>query len=1703
MFIALGVTPLVIVSAAEKDSDDLIYTTLRTIDLGTFNEYRYRITEQFFILREDFEVYGTLNDQTLKNIALLADTGYKYLPDNLKNQNYLRELLLAIKKWQQNPNNGMAYTDIIRAIADYLEKVEIQSINGTIEATPISGNAPLTVTLRSNVQDPSGTQIKSGSYTWWVDNGGTQQIIGRGPSMNYTFQEEGNFTVFLDVTSSHKNSEGNTDVLPFRSRVQVVVEEKVASLIIKINGESVWDTQILKFTPDDASYGLIFDATSSLPTSGTRFVETSWDFGNGIVKSYRWSPQIERVRYGREGEYDVKLRLVTNEQRVIEKDFIISIRDPIATIEVNQQDGYIGDTFTFAAKDSWLVRDLTYNWEIIDIDTDRVIFQKTEKVFSYSFVKKWRFNVRLKVRQPSGEVDQDSRIVYITSQAPIANYESSKPFPNKPNKVLLDASKTFDPDFSDDGKLTYTWFIDGNRVQLEESNLNGSVGYYTFDSIGTHSVNLEVIDPDGVMSIKKWEVKIDSILSVEMFAFPRVIQREWFIKFVAESPEAEVFEWNFGDGQKTGGDFDKITHTYDKSGKFNVELKVTDGNNNTNTITQTVYVSESGEPFAHIDVSYGTLEKPQYDDTACGWEGWYIVDRVNTIKFDAAESINIDGENSGLEYSWKIGQSKFSSAQSVSHKFDELGCLPVKLTVKSTNNGTSHSQNINLDVRNLVPTLSALSVDIDDSDADPLVIRVATQGAEDPDGVIQSYLWYYYTSTDSEPQDFRSTATSSTAFVIPKIAETYYFVAILKDNNEARITSEEATGAKYFETISGDNINTPIVELSVNDNSAVIGEELIFTASAHNVLGKTIEKDAEFSWDFDGDGFYDIQTSTPTTTYSYTKSWEFHAKVKVKYRGVSGIKNTTVNISNKLTPDFGHIAIGNKILFFDSSVWGIDARQWDLGDGTRKSGTTFTHVYTDKVPTHRVTLKISEGTKTKEVTKTVKRNIKNMIGLGQWFKLFTYPTANKGKITLDTPAQKVFLYMGESGDEVEYYGVDYDIEYDANFNGSPDDDEDNKDTGSYTTGEILELPLTEYPIQTIRAYTKDAAGNVLGSEDIVIEKTYIEEQLIDPNLIIFENVTASEKEKIESLKDIIETLPQQQRLEAFSYIQKLQENWSDPTEKTRTILDFETYIFSLQLTNEDEVISLLESLLVEWQEDQSAKQIAYQALVNLIPTDIVCETPDGTTCHDNLVSKLTDIKNSDDIEYNKILGKEILGVVATTDTMTNQQKLDFKAILTSLVYGGEVENIPEDEKQSVIDSEWPPTSSDDTSSGWWFLGLLWGILKWVVYIILIFGLIIFGLYILYKIFNKWKDESFTQFITNITTFGKKDESSSSTDNKDDIEDILGTVENNSSPSTKTPEKKQPEDILATTEVHTDPETTNTVSRDIDNTQETQNTSWVENTQDIKKPDMTTDTKDEIQAPVNKDDWDSATKTDDSQVPDWLKWSFQPDDTPTQDTSDDISTDTDDSNDGDTSLMEDTQETKNQDVVADKKQDIPTPSPEDTIPTDAEIDDAIKVDDSEVPDWLKWSFQEDDTSTEKKDDSNDTSIDRDDEQEKQEEQEEEIIDTEYTKEKTTAPVKKTTKKTATIKKPEKKITKKSTTKKTTTKKSAWVTKKEVVKESDTKTSTSDAKKTEKDIKISTPKKKTTSKKKTSSTKKETTIKDDEMKIPDWLSIDDDS
>ena len=116
-------------------------------------------------------------------------------------------------------------------------------------------------------------------------------------------------------------------------------------------------------------------------------------------------------------------------------------------------------------------------------------------------------------------------------------------------------------------------------------------------------------------------------------------------------------------------------------------------------------------------------------------------------------------------------------------------------------------------IENLAPKLSSLSVIADKLDVDPVTVTVTANNAIDDDGVITSYIWYYYTEEDPEPQDFRITRSPKTVFVLPRIGARYYFAVILEDSNGLKINSADTNTEKYSLTITADNINTPIISL--------------------------------------------------------------------------------------------------------------------------------------------------------------------------------------------------------------------------------------------------------------------------------------------------------------------------------------------------------------------------------------------------------------------------------------------------------------------------------------------------------------------------------------------------------------------------------------------------------------------------------------------------------------------------------------------------------------------------------------------------------------------------------------------------------------------------------------------------------------------------------------------------------------------------
>jgi hypothetical protein len=1515
------------------------YTNLRDVDKGSFNEYRYKITKNFFKLKETFEVDFVINSTVANNMLLDAAEAFKYLPDDLNNDLKYNKLKIALKKAIKYPNNEVYFSGITKALKGFIEEPLIESIVGTINATPNQGNAPLVTTLTASIEDPTWTEISKSAYIWWVNINWKRQIIWNRSTLSRTFIAEWNYTVFLDVKSSHKNSKGYRDVLPFTSSVKIKVKEKIASVILRISWKALNSEDEVKFSPETASYGLLFDASSSVPTNGTKFLKTSWDFGNGVRKSYKGSPKVERVIYSREWNYEAYLELKTNTWKTIRQKIKVLIQRPIASIKVNKTEGFMWDKFSFRAESHW-TNNLTYSWEIINTDRDKTVIKKIWDVFNYSFKDKGKYSVKLRLKDLAWNVGIDTKTIFINSRAPVADFKAEIPFANKPNQVFLDATSSYDLDYNDDGNLKYIWTIDWQKVNLEWSNDNWSTGFYTFSTIWDHSILLEVEDLDNMVTIKRSSVKINSILALDFSIYPRVAQRNTSVRFISDSPEAKFYTWNFWDDFVKSESDSKITHKFLKSWIFPVKLTVMWENNKKNTYIKNVYIWDSNNPVSVIDISRSTGFDFVKENNACWLQTAYIVNRKDNIIFSGKDSIDTDGKNTWLSYSWKIGQWKYKKWNIINHRFDELGCYNIKLTVKSDRDNTTDVNDILVKVKNIKPTISSLQISPFDLTTDPVVVNVSAVGSKDKDWVIQSYIWYYTTDIDSEAQDFRITKKASTTFVIPKIQWTYYFGVVMKDNNGAKINSEDLVNKIWnnFVELQWDNSNTPLIDFSTSDSSISIWDEMSFRAIAKNIRWDSIEKESQFFWDFDWDGFYEKETNWGIISYNYKKSGTFYPKVKVRNKGFSNTRTLTVNVSNKLVADFSSISIWNKYIFVDKSKWTIDKNIWNLWDWNKQEDKDkFIYSYEDKKQVHSVELLVSEGTKTKKITKEIERDLKNIIkSRKKWLNLFSFPAINSSWSIILEEEEDIFMYLWESKWDFKYFGVDYDISDDSDINWGKDDDIDNFNNTSYKDWSPEKIILNNNKEQIIRLFLVDENNKTIESKDVKIVKNYIEDiKEIKSWDIKFTWISNSVKTKIENLKVMITKLPQKDRMNGMRYLQKMQENWLDETEKVRTIIEFEEFLESTWNKDVWEIIDLLESLLVEWEEDKSEKNIAFTALKSLIPDDIQCKTDIGT-CKEFLVKKLEQIKNSSDVVNNKEIWKEFWVPIWWNKNLTVKQKNDFKAILKILINSW-LDNVPESEVEDVkkVDEyitvylKWKTYEEDEKSgklmtflkkAGWWVSGIVWVII-----------LLMFVFWILDFLKNRKSWESFEDFV----------------DNKSNDEDILWDLsypleekEETKVDSLFEPEKKKSAVFSAESQI---PEIKEEPI--IDETKKEEEFWFSLNNNDTKEEIKEEEIKEEkikeekITEDYVKDNWlsnfdlEEKTKIEGENTPDWLKKSL-------------------------TNKLPEKEEMKKEDFIEEEKE-VETEST--IIMVDKE---EKKIDlENDIPEWLKSSDSDDEETEE--------------------------------------------------------------------------------------------------------------------------------------------
>jgi hypothetical protein len=112
------------------------FTKYRSVDIATFKEYGFKMTKEFFILKNSHEVDGTLSASSLSRLETLTRKSVNYLPDDIQNEAYYNDLLSAIARAKKNLDSDASFVDVTKKLSTYLTKIKLSSIDGKVTAIP-------------------------------------------------------------------------------------------------------------------------------------------------------------------------------------------------------------------------------------------------------------------------------------------------------------------------------------------------------------------------------------------------------------------------------------------------------------------------------------------------------------------------------------------------------------------------------------------------------------------------------------------------------------------------------------------------------------------------------------------------------------------------------------------------------------------------------------------------------------------------------------------------------------------------------------------------------------------------------------------------------------------------------------------------------------------------------------------------------------------------------------------------------------------------------------------------------------------------------------------------------------------------------------------------------------------------------------------------------------------------------------------------------------------------------------------------------------------------------------------------------------------------------------------------------------------------------------------------------------------------------
>ncbi|MEK9160157.1 MAG: PKD domain-containing protein [Patescibacteria group bacterium] len=843
--------------------------------------------------------------------------------------------------------NAQTANQIVASMNDLYVLVEnLEFVKVRLSASTTSGNDPLIVRFDVlGTEDPSGMTVEDAQIEWDLNGDGTYEPVGTdeapgtlnttavtsedtsGDAVSATFSEPGTYRVRVRVRSK------DPDIAAGVSTVTISVEPSKSMLVLtaQVGTETpatiadfrtypYIDQNDFKVTETEAKTGILFDASGTTDGDGNTGAEGGivyyeWDFGDNETSSGPYGQDggsSVTHAYAGSGSYNVSFTVTDDTGIKDRKYFTLYVASPAARFKASPSEGTVDTEFDFDASGSTTENGkiVSYSWDISKNGVTVPVTNGTESTLSTVLDQPGVYSVTLTVSDGSGKTDTATGQVLVESTAPVATYEYSIPNATEPATVLFDASTTYDPDEGD--VVTLEWDFDGIEGQdyeiIDTENEDKEITVQ-FLNEGEYAVSLTAYDQHDA-ELKKSDtaigsITIDSVLDVDLDIQGETARNldengEAEVEFSALSETGTAFEIDYGDDTVDFTDTVTrgeaiFTHIYESAGVFEVTLTALDDEEDRNSITQRVYIGAGDSPIAVISIGSNG------EDIGSGAD--FRGSIKTQFRFDANESVNVDGSKNGLEYSWNFGDGVTSSQPSVTHTFTETATYTVKLTVRDEDdNAITDETSLLITIEGIDPEILGLTViPQGDSLETPLKVNV-TVDATDEDGKLTNFrAWYYDLNDTATELGTISSASNTFSMTINTKGETgealeYGFAVEVTDNQNNTVSSFdelEAATIPTLEVTNGPN-DTPVAGFTVNRTSVYVGEEITFSSTSYDTDGEIVN----YWWDIEGNGFFDNEpTEDGSLEYAFSQIHPEGVEVQLKVEDSSGATATSESLT--------------------------------------------------------------------------------------------------------------------------------------------------------------------------------------------------------------------------------------------------------------------------------------------------------------------------------------------------------------------------------------------------------------------------------------------------------------------------------------------------------------------------------------------------------------------------------------------------------------------------------------------------------------------------------------------------------------------------------------------------------------------------------------------------------------------------------------